>query len=453
MADLARDRAAARRRRSSPRAASRTRRRGSARRSRRPRPRRSARDASTSGGILPDVRARSITLCVAVLIAGCGDSGEPPTADSATAPASAQHGESADGAERAAPSRRSTSRPRRRLPDRLGPRAARGSRSGPSRTVTGEHVKTVGRRTEFESPTVFGVLDRVGDYAAVSTPYLAQRPAGLGPARPESGCGRGGRGSRSRSTSHERQAALRKDGEVVRSFPVSVGAPGYDTPTGRFAVTDTFRGDLNPAAYGCCALAISAIQPHVPSGWLGGNRIAIHGTTGALGAAISHGCVRAADDDVDALVSRSRSGPSSSAATARPMLGARRTPDVRRLASSTSAVTLGRPRSDVEALAGGRERRLWLLDERLTAATTGCTTLRRARARRRGSDHRRDQGRATGSRRPGRPRPRAGRDRVSDPRSGEGLVKQANSPGVDSRSGSSRSTTSPPMPSTAERRS
>ena len=56
--------------------------------------------------------------------------------------------------------------------------------------------------------------------------------------------------------------------------------PGAETPTGRFAITDTFRGGLNPA-YGCCAVALTASQPQLPSGWLGGDRIAIHGTTRA----------------------------------------------------------------------------------------------------------------------------------------------------------------------------
>ena len=36
----------------------------------------------------------------------------------------------------------------------------------------GELVKTVGRKTEFGSPSVYSVLRRVGGYAAVSTPYL-----------------------------------------------------------------------------------------------------------------------------------------------------------------------------------------------------------------------------------------------------------------------------------------
>ena len=96
---------------------------------------------------------------------------------------------------------------------------------------------------------------------------------------------------------------LRRGGTLVRSVAITVGAPDSTTPTGRFAVTDTFRGGLNPA-YGCCAVALTARQPRLPSGWMGGDRIAIHGTDGPLRAAVSHGCVRARDRDVSALVDR-----------------------------------------------------------------------------------------------------------------------------------------------------
>ena len=100
-----------------------------------------------------------------------------------------------------------------------------------------------------------------------------------------------------------RAAQLRRGDRVLRSFTVTVGAPGTTTPTGRFAITDTFRGNLGPA-YGCCALATTATQPHLPSGWFGGDRIAIHGTYGPLGIADSHGCVRAANQSVNLLVNR-----------------------------------------------------------------------------------------------------------------------------------------------------
>jgi lipoprotein-anchoring transpeptidase ErfK/SrfK len=173
-------------------------------------------------------------------------------------------------------------------------------------TPGGELVERLHARTEFGSRTVLAVFRRVGQWAGVPTPLLSNGDLGwvkLDPAQLRAG--------------HvfysvdvdlsERRAQLRRGDRVLRSFPVTVGAPGSTTPTGRFAVTDTFRGNLNPS-YGCCAVATTASQPNLPSGWLGGNRIAIHGTTGPLGVAASHGCVRAADDDVNALVNHAAPG-------------------------------------------------------------------------------------------------------------------------------------------------
>jgi hypothetical protein len=166
----------------------------------------------------------------------------------------------------------------------------------------GDVVTRAGKRTEFGSPTVWGVIKQRGKWAGISTPLLANGQLGwvrLDPRRLNAGWTR---------TSivvdvSDRSAELLEGDKVERRFAVTVGAPGSDTPLGRFAVTDTFRGNLNPA-YGCCALALSATQPNLPSGWLGGRRIAIHATTGPLGIAASHGCVRAADPDVSALVDK-----------------------------------------------------------------------------------------------------------------------------------------------------
>lgn len=166
----------------------------------------------------------------------------------------------------------------------------------------GKIAEVLERKTEFGSPTVLGVVRTHKRWAAVSVPSLANDR--LGWIRLDSRRLRSGWVRESIVVDlSEHRAVLRKGGKRVRSFAVTVGAPGSETPSGRFAVTDTFRGGLNPA-YGCCALALSAIQPNLPSGWLGGNRIAIHGNGvgGPLGAEISSGCVRAADDDVDALV-------------------------------------------------------------------------------------------------------------------------------------------------------
>jgi hypothetical protein len=170
----------------------------------------------------------------------------------------------------------------------------------------GKVVKTVGWRTPFDSRTVLSVFRHVGQWAGVPTPLLPTGELGwvkLDPSKLRAGW-----------TPYtvdvdlsKRAAQLRRGDRVLRSFTVTVGAPATTTPTGRFAVTDIFRGNLNPA-YGCCAIATTARQLNLPSGWLGGDRIAVHGTSGPLGVAASNGCVRAANEDLNALVNRVRLG-------------------------------------------------------------------------------------------------------------------------------------------------
>jgi L,D-transpeptidase catalytic domain len=178
----------------------------------------------------------------------------------------------------------------------------RGARISMRTAPGGKVVKEIGWKTQFGSRTVFAVFGRQGGWAGVPTPLLRNGQLGwvkLDPSKIRAGWTR----YAIDVDLSQRAAQLRVGKRVVRSFAVSIGAPGVTTPIGRFAVTDTFRGNLNPA-YGCCAVATTATQPSLPSGWLGGNRIAIHGTVGPLGEAISHGCVRAANADVSALVTR-----------------------------------------------------------------------------------------------------------------------------------------------------
>ena len=98
----------------------------------------------------------------------------------------------------------------------------------------------------------------------------------------------------------DRTLTARRGDDVVRRLTVGVGAFDSPTPTGRFAVTDKLAGPSFSAAYGCCILALSAIQTSLPRGWTGGNRIAIHGTLSPsdFGHAVSAGCVHAPDADL-----------------------------------------------------------------------------------------------------------------------------------------------------------
>jgi L,D-transpeptidase-like protein len=105
-----------------------------------------------------------------------------------------------------------------------------------------------------------------------------------------------------RASLSRRELYVLRDGRLVRTIPVGIGAPGSPTPTGRFAVAEKVTGPFGPA-YGCCILALTARQPHLPPGW--NTRItyyvAIHAGSGQ-GAAVSAGCLHATEADVRYLM-------------------------------------------------------------------------------------------------------------------------------------------------------
>ena len=104
----------------------------------------------------------------------------------------------------------------------------------------------------------------------------------------------------------QRSLEMRRGGKVLRRATVGIGRPGSPTPTGRFAVTDKLPGSRFGAYYGCCIVALSGTQPNLPSGWKGGNRLAIHGTNrpSGIGGRPSAGCLQAGASDLRVLMKR-----------------------------------------------------------------------------------------------------------------------------------------------------
>ncbi len=91
---------------------------------------------------------------------------------------------------------------------------------------------------------------------------------------------------------------------VLESFRVTVGRPESPTPLGSYSVTDGLAGEGVGPYYGCCILALTGHQPNLPPDWIGGDRIAIHGTPDTIGGRRSAGCLRAADRDLIGLFAR-----------------------------------------------------------------------------------------------------------------------------------------------------
>ena len=97
----------------------------------------------------------------------------------------------------------------------------------------------------------------------------------------------------------ERRFELVLHGRVVRSGPVAVGAPGMETPLGLFYVQAKFRPTW--PVLGSYAFQTSGYSKL--SDWPGGGVVGVHGTNTPqlIGQAVSHGCVRLRNSDIEFL--------------------------------------------------------------------------------------------------------------------------------------------------------
>jgi L,D-transpeptidase-like protein len=155
----------------------------------------------------------------------------------------------------------------------------------------GRRALRIPARTEWGSPRVLGVVRQSDGWLGVQTPeipngelaWIPQRIAQLAPVEWSV-----------RADLSRRKLWVRRNGHTVRRFLIAVGAKDHSTPTGRFAVTDRLRVTDQGSPYGCCVLALTGHQIHLPPDWPGGDRLAIHATRdiGSIGKAVSLGCMR-----------------------------------------------------------------------------------------------------------------------------------------------------------------
>ncbi len=209
----------------------------------------------------------------------------------------------AESAPTAPPVRAAKPKPKPKVQTRPAHRAAPGTlvaRVRPGRDVlvrTGGAVARVSSRTEFGSPQTFAVTRLLpGRRYRV---LLADGRSGWIHAAPGTFSL-----SRARVTLEvdlsARVLRVHRGARLMRVIRIGTGAPATPTPVGRFAVTDKLDGAAYSPVYGCCILALSAHQTHLPAGWTGGNRIAIHG--GSTSGAFSTGCMHAATADLRYLM-------------------------------------------------------------------------------------------------------------------------------------------------------
>ena len=182
-----------------------------------------------------------------------------------------------------------------------------GRRVGLYSSPGGRLVQKVGDRTEFGSIRVFWIERVDGPWFGVPAPEF---PDG------QLAWIRDDRTALDVSQTHffitadvsSQRLELHYGNRLLDRFPVSVGSPGSPTPLGDYSITDGLLGRGLGPWYGCCVLALTGHQPNLPPGWIGGNRMAIHGTPGAIGGAVSHGCLRASEPDMISLFARAPLG-------------------------------------------------------------------------------------------------------------------------------------------------
>ena len=107
----------------------------------------------------------------------------------------------------------------------------------------------------------------------------------------------------------DRKLALVEDGQVVKVYPVAVGAKVSASPAGEFKIANRVT---NPTYYH--PGTVIAPGPDNPLGtrWIGLDKkgYGIHGTNQprSIGKAASHGCIRMAKKDLEQLFQRVRVG-------------------------------------------------------------------------------------------------------------------------------------------------
>ena len=100
------------------------------------------------------------------------------------------------------------------------------------------------------------------------------------------------------------RAILKRRGKTVWRAPVGVGAPGTETPAGRFWIRERLRVPFGGGIYGPWAFGTAAYSRL--SDWPGGGVVGIHGTDqpGLIPGRPSHGCIRMRNPDIRHLARR-----------------------------------------------------------------------------------------------------------------------------------------------------
>jgi lipoprotein-anchoring transpeptidase ErfK/SrfK len=107
----------------------------------------------------------------------------------------------------------------------------------------------------------------------------------------------------------DRKLAVLENGKLMRTFPVSVGAPNSPSPVGEFQIVNRVS---NPTYYHPGVMIAPGSDSPIGPRWVGLSRkgYGIHGTNEAssIGRARSHGCIRLRNGDIKQFFAMVRVG-------------------------------------------------------------------------------------------------------------------------------------------------
>ena len=107
----------------------------------------------------------------------------------------------------------------------------------------------------------------------------------------------------------DRKLALIENDQIVRIYPVAVGAPVSPSPVGTFSIVNRVS---NPTYYKTGKVVGPGSTNPVGTRWIGlsAKGYGIHGTDApaSIGFAKSHGCIRLRNRDIEQLFERVRAG-------------------------------------------------------------------------------------------------------------------------------------------------
>lgn len=105
----------------------------------------------------------------------------------------------------------------------------------------------------------------------------------------------------------ERQVLLYQDGVVTASYPIAIGREGWETPPGNFSIINMQTDPIWQHPFTEEIIPPGADNP-LGSRWIGfwtdgQQQLGFHGTNqeDLIGQAVSHGCIRLRDADIQAL--------------------------------------------------------------------------------------------------------------------------------------------------------